>query len=73
MEPADVKKRQACDPRRGGFYLHDSVKGYSHGCIEVEGLFFESLRKFAGGTRQSHMVLRVKYAPDRVTNGGTRA
>lgn len=26
--------------KRGGFYIHDSTKGYSHGCIEVEPVFF---------------------------------
>ncbi|WP_151637642.1 L,D-transpeptidase family protein [Noviherbaspirillum aerium] len=73
MEPADVKTQQACKPSRGGFYLHDSTKGYSHGCIEVEGTFFHSLRHYAGATRQSYLVLRVKYVSGRPTNGGTRA
>lgn len=72
MEAADVKTRHACKPTRGGFYLHDSVKGYSHGCIEVEGIFFESLSKFAHATRLNHLILRVKYVPGRATNGGTR-
>ncbi len=73
MEPADLMTKKACNPVRGGFYLHDSIKGYSHGCIEVEGTFFHSLRHYTGATRQNHLVLRVKYVPDRVTNGGTRA
>jgi len=32
---------------RGGFYLHDSTKGYSHGCIEVQPTFFTKLRSYA--------------------------
>ena len=27
---------------RGGFYLHNSRKGYSHGCIEVGGTFLST-------------------------------
>ena len=38
---------QIQDPRnrhRGGFYLHDSTKGYSHGCIKLDPHFFLRLR-----------------------------
>lgn len=51
---------------RDGFYLHDSVKGFSHGCIEVDTAFFKRLRMFAaeeakkkGG--RDKLVLHVKY------------
>jgi len=47
MNPANEKTRTACSPRRTGFYIHDSAKGFSHGCIEVEADFFVRLRKFA--------------------------
>src|SRR5579871_5822353 len=30
LEPANVETLHACTPQRGGFYLHDSTKGYSH-------------------------------------------
>lgn len=40
LESADEKTRKACGGKRGGFYIHDSTKGYSHGCIEVEPVFF---------------------------------
>jgi hypothetical protein len=69
------------DPRnrhRGGFYLHDSTKGYSHGCVEVDPLFFHRLRAYIGlppvrrGGRY-RLYLRVKYSsPDAGTYGGTR-
>lgn len=64
------------DPRarhRGGFYLHDSVKGYSHGCVEVEGRFFTQLRAYtrSQGARKI-LHLRVQYpAKDASTYGGT--
>jgi hypothetical protein len=44
FEPADEKTKRRCSHRRSGFYLHDSTKGYSHGCIEVQGSFFGALR-----------------------------
>ncbi|GAA3621546.1 hypothetical protein GCM10022419_129010 [Nonomuraea rosea] len=63
---------------RGGFYLHNSHKGYSHGCIEVGadagGLdFFTSLLTYAGSQpRKAKLVLRVKYSyPEQFTAGRT--
>jgi hypothetical protein len=68
------------DPKsrhRGGFYLHDSTKGYSHGCIEVDPSFFTDLRTLAklplkqraGKTR---LYIKVKYtAANASTYGGT--
>jgi hypothetical protein len=64
---------------RGGFYLHDSTKGYTHGCIEVDPGFFVRLRQMAAdeaakkkGSRQ-WLVLKVKYpTKSEGTNGGTK-
>lgn len=63
--------------KRGGFYLHDSTKGFSHGCIEVDPAFFLSLRRLAAtppakrGNR-NRLILKVKYpGPGTSTNGGT--
>lgn len=57
------------DPKsrsRGGFYLHDSTKGYSHGCIEVQPVFFQKLRDFAKlplekRGKKKRLYLKVKY------------
>lgn len=51
---------------RNGFYLHDSVKGFSHGCIEVDTAFFKRLCLFAAEQSQKKngkktMNLLVKY------------
>lgn len=73
MEPADTQTRIACNPVRSGFYLHDSTKGFSHGCIEVEHRFFPILRSKAKSSSRSYFILKVNYVPARVTNGGTRA
>jgi hypothetical protein len=60
---------------RSGFYIHDSQKGYSKGCIETEKEFFEQLIPFAQQQRRSGGVaalkLRVNYAGQTTTNGGT--
>jgi hypothetical protein len=70
LEPADTATAHACIPHRGGFYQHDSTKGYSHGCIEVDGKLFPILRSY-GRTGKKVLILRVKYAPGRITYGGT--
>lgn len=74
MEPADTATKNRCSPGRNGFYLHDSTKGYSHGCIEVDGRIFPLLRTYVrGGQGRSTMVIKVEYVTDRATNGGTSA
>lgn len=73
LEPADIATRNACSPKRGGFYLHDSTKGYSHGCIEVEPRFFTALRARLATNLRGYFLLKVKYVPGRSTYGGTRA
>lgn len=72
IEAADNATKQACGGSRDFFYLHDSTKGYSHGCIEVEGTFFKSLRAEADKHIRRHLLLRVKYVAGRSTYGGTR-
>jgi hypothetical protein len=60
---------------RDGFYIHDSHKGYTSGCIETEKEFFELLILFAKQQRRSGGVaalkLRVNYTGQTTTNGGT--
>lgn len=69
------------DPKnrhRAGFYLHDSSKGSSHGCIEVAPFFLRQLRRFvdlprstrAGRTR---LYLRVKYPSASASTYGRHA
>jgi|688.fasta_scaffold729437_1 hypothetical protein len=56
---------------RGGFYLHDSTKGYSHGCIEVQTAFFTSLRDFSKKNSKRHfLILEVNYGPHSLTGAG---
>lgn len=60
-------------PHRGGFYLHDSHKGYSHGCIEVAA-FFDALIQYADeGKGPKILTIRVSYATgDLSTLGATK-
>jgi len=77
LTPLDDHTRKACETQRGGFFLHDSAKGYTHGCVEIEGRFFEVLRSYREGMKRqilpwrSVLYLQVIYFFD-VTNGGTR-
>ena len=40
IDAYDTKAKTACRGNRNGFYIHDSAKGFSHGCIEVKHRFF---------------------------------
>lgn len=73
MEPADTATKIRCSPlTRGGFYLHDSTKGYSHGCIEVEGRIFAKLRDSNKSAGKSLLTIQVEYTKGKETNGGTK-
>ncbi|MFL9839297.1 RHS repeat-associated core domain-containing protein, partial [Flavobacterium sp. ST-75] len=54
------------------FYLHDSQKGYSHGCTECDTELFDQLIKYrAEGNK--NIEVQVKYPnKEHVTNGGTK-
>lgn len=60
---------------RSNFYLHDSHKGYSHGCIEVEHAFFEKLiaERSTSLHKFSKIALHISYDQKNMsTYGGTR-
>ncbi len=57
---------------RGGFYIHDSSKGFTHGCIEVAQGLFDVLRQHATNNKnQTAMSLLVLYTDD-TTSGKTK-
>ncbi|HKU43775.1 MAG TPA: hypothetical protein VJR89_36700 [Polyangiales bacterium] len=69
LEPHDDRTRLVCKATRDGFYLHDSRKGYSHGCIEVEGNFFYELRVYSHRPqRADRLIIQVRYFPNRRTS-----
>jgi hypothetical protein len=71
LQPADHRTVHACATKRDGFYLHDSTKGFSHGCVELNGDFFTDLYHYAKHSHGRRLTLLVKYA-HQTTNGGTR-
>ena len=40
---------------RTGFYFHDSIKGFTHGCIEVDSFFFDRLLEY----QKSHSSINL--------------
>lgn len=54
-----------------GFYLHDSVKGFSHGCIKAETKLFKH-RDYHSSTKKKSTILKVNYVAGRTTNGGIK-
>ena len=76
LHPADAATRAQCNGGRSGFYIHDSTKGYSHGCIEIEGAFFNHFIALVSSQPLKKpklwLTLSVKYTPGQPTNGGTK-
>ena len=72
LEPIEVTGATSKDRDLNSFYFHDSEKGYSHGCTEVESALFNKLREYREEGNQSIEVM-VHY-PNRNhrTNGGTK-
>ena len=59
---------------RGGFFLHDSSKGYTHGCVETEQRFFtDKLIPAVKADPGVEITLTVKYDASFHTFGGTYA
>jgi hypothetical protein len=67
--------------QRGGFYLHNSAKGYTHGCVEIGSSleprrrdFFSLLVEYATSRiGKPFLTLKVKYrSPDTSTRGNTK-
>ena len=66
-----IKIKRAKAAHRDGFYLHDSTKGFSHGCIELDTAFFKALRDYATAKskKEGHVTLIVDYGPDAMRKG----
>ncbi len=73
VDPYDTKARKACSGNRSGFYIHDSHKGYTHGCIEVQHTFFVYLYRLVNSnSKQKSMLLDVDYGKKKTTRGSTK-
>jgi hypothetical protein len=65
LEPVRVRS-----PRTGNFYLHNSKKGYTHGCVETCDALYDALVKYHNQGLQEIFV-RIRYSTF-FTNGGTK-
>ena len=71
----DVKqpKENASTPSRtddrdlNSFYIHDSEKGETHGCHEIEKRFFDDLMKYQKEGNES-IYVKVKYPSKKLSN-----
>jgi hypothetical protein len=68
----DPAKGNDLDGRENSFYIHDSDKGYTHGCIEVEPAFFNQLLEYQDDGNKNIDVIIQYQSPDQSTNGGTK-
>ncbi|EOG6908182.1 RHS repeat domain-containing protein, partial [Flavobacterium psychrophilum] len=71
LSPENVTGATSKDRDISSFYLHDSEKGYTHGCTEVEKSLFKQLETYKKDGNSEIKVI-VQY-PDKnaSTNGGT--
>jgi RHS repeat-associated protein len=83
LDPVDVKQPLGADGKPlkgddarnlGSFYLHDSQKGASSGCHEVESSLFDRLLEFQkNNPDEKKIMVVVKYpSAEHSTNGGTK-
>jgi len=72
MQPKDEYGREY-KRDLNSFYFHDSEKGYSSGCHEVEKSFFEVLNNYRNDGN-TEIFVQVKYPnKEHITNGGTKS
>lgn len=66
--------RDMVAPHRGGFFVHDSSKGFTHGCLETDQKFFvDKLIPACKASPGQKILLRVKYEGTFRTYGDTYA
>lgn len=76
LEPVNVSQPndpngKKSDRDLSSFYLHDSTKGYSHGCHEVDTELFDKLNEYREAGNSS-IDVKVDYPnQNHKTNGGT--
>lgn len=74
LEAVDVPETYGRD--KNSFYFHDSSKGFTHGCVEIESEFFNDLREFIAnnkkeGTMVPSLEIQVKYEKPNDPNSRT--
>ena len=70
LEPQTIKNK--CSRDINSFYMHNSTKGFTHGCTEVETTLFDML-VFYRERGHKKIDVRVQYpSKNHKTNGGTK-
>ena len=71
LSPDNVTGAKNTERDNNSYYLHDSTKGYTHGCTEVETNLFDVLKEYRAKGNEKIDVI-IKYpSNDHSTNGGT--
>lgn len=71
LQPFDDETKQKCGGRRNGFYLHDSHKGGSSGCIEIGPHFFQRLREWVKAHPKKRSISLAVHYLGKTTRGNT--
>jgi hypothetical protein len=72
LEPVKVTGATSKERDNNSYYLHDSQKGYTHGCTEVDGKLFDQLKDFRSQGNTKIDVIIDYPAANHKTNGGTK-
>ncbi len=74
IDAYDTRTRNACRGARSGFYIHDSAKGFTHGCIEVKNRFFRKLYELVNSNPDAKsMLISIDYSRTKTTLGNTKS
>lgn len=71
LEPVDVTGAKPEERDNNSYYLHDSEKGYTHGCTEVDGDLFNKLKEYREAGNEKIDVIVQYPNGEHSTNGGT--
>jgi len=72
LEPDNVTGASNKQRDNNSYYFHDSEKGYTHGCTEVQTEFFDKLNEYRDDGNEAIEVV-IKYpSAESSTNGGTK-
>ena len=72
LDPIEVTGAESSERDNDSYYLHDSEKGFTHGCTEVETELFDDLKQYRADGNDNIKVVVSYPNPEHTTNGGTK-
>lgn len=72
LDAEEVTGATSGERDNNSYYFHDSEKGYTHGCTEVETGLFDQLKDYRSQGNGKIDVIIQYPAEDHKTNGGTK-